>query len=223
MLERLKAGWEGDDRGRDGWMASLTRWTWVWVGSGRWWWTGKPGVLQSMGFPRVGHDWTEPKESTYKKTHNKSYHMCRNLEYTPFKVINLICMPTITISPQQCDGSSSQSSKKKKKNSWWTSLVAQWMRNYLWMQRIWVWSLIRDNSTCCRATKPMWHKYWAHVPETASHYYWAHMSQLLKYAQLKPVRHNKRILNTKMKMGCHSLQLEKALRRAIKMSQCSQK
>ena len=38
-------------------MASLTRWTWVWVNSGRWWWTGRPGVLQSMGLQRVGHDW----------------------------------------------------------------------------------------------------------------------------------------------------------------------
>ena len=43
--------------GWDGWMASLTRWTWVWVGSGSWWCTGKPGVLQSIGSSRVGHDW----------------------------------------------------------------------------------------------------------------------------------------------------------------------
>ena len=53
--ERLKAGGEGDDRGWDGWMASLTQW--VWVSSGNWWWTGRPGVLQSMGLQRVGHDW----------------------------------------------------------------------------------------------------------------------------------------------------------------------
>ena len=46
--ERLKVG-EGDNREWDGWMASLTWWTWVWVGSGSWWWTGKPGMLQSMG------------------------------------------------------------------------------------------------------------------------------------------------------------------------------
>ena len=50
--------WEekGNDRGWDGWMAALTRWTRVWVSSGSWWWTGKPGVLQSMGSQRVGHD-----------------------------------------------------------------------------------------------------------------------------------------------------------------------
>ena len=55
--ERLKAGGEGDDRGWDGWMASPTRWAWVWVNSGSWWWTGRPGVLWSMGSQRVGHDW----------------------------------------------------------------------------------------------------------------------------------------------------------------------
>ena len=51
------SGGEGDDRGWDGWMASLTRWTWVWVNSGSWWWTGRPGVLRFMGSQRVGHDW----------------------------------------------------------------------------------------------------------------------------------------------------------------------
>ena len=52
--ERLKAGGEGDNRGWDGWMASLTWWTWVWVSSGSWWWTGRPGMLQSVGSQRVG-------------------------------------------------------------------------------------------------------------------------------------------------------------------------
>ena len=55
--ERLKAGGKGDDRGWDGWMASPPRWTWVWVNSGSWWWTGRPGGLQSVGSHRVGHDW----------------------------------------------------------------------------------------------------------------------------------------------------------------------
>ena len=54
--ERLKAG-EGDDRGWDGWMTSLTRWTSVWAIFGSWWWTGKPGVLQSTGSQKVGHNW----------------------------------------------------------------------------------------------------------------------------------------------------------------------
>ena len=51
------AGGKGDNRGWDGWMASPTRWTWVWVNSGSWWWTGRPGVLWFMGLQRVGHDW----------------------------------------------------------------------------------------------------------------------------------------------------------------------
>ena len=51
------AGGEGDDRRWDGWMASLTRGTWVWVNSGSWWWTGRPGVLRFMGSQRVKHDW----------------------------------------------------------------------------------------------------------------------------------------------------------------------
>ena len=55
--ERLKAGGEGDNRGWDGWMASLTQWTWVWVSSGSWWRTGRPGLLQSLGSQHVGHDW----------------------------------------------------------------------------------------------------------------------------------------------------------------------
>ena len=54
--ERLKAGGEGDNRGWDGWMASPTQWTWVWVNSGSWWWTGRPGMLQFTGSQTVGHD-----------------------------------------------------------------------------------------------------------------------------------------------------------------------
>ena len=62
LREGLGAGGEGDDRGWDDWMASLTRWTWIWVNSGSWWWTGRPGVLRFMGSQRVGtrlSDWTE--------------------------------------------------------------------------------------------------------------------------------------------------------------------
>ena len=50
---------EGNNRGWDGWMASPTSWTWVWASSESWWWTGKPGVLQSIGLQRVRCDWTE--------------------------------------------------------------------------------------------------------------------------------------------------------------------
>ena len=57
MLGKIEDGRRGDDRGWDSWMASLTRWTWVWVNSRSWWWTGRPGMLQFMGSQGVGHDW----------------------------------------------------------------------------------------------------------------------------------------------------------------------
>ena len=56
--------WRREERGRqrwDGWMTPLTQWAWVWVNSGSWWWTGRPGVLQSMGSQRIGHDWAMKK------------------------------------------------------------------------------------------------------------------------------------------------------------------
>ena len=55
--EGLGAGGKGDDRGWDGWMASLTQWMWIWVNSGSWWWTGRPSVLRFMGSQRVGYAW----------------------------------------------------------------------------------------------------------------------------------------------------------------------
>ena len=62
--ERLKAGGERDDRGWEGWMTSLTQWTCVWVNSRSWWWTGRPGMLQSMGSQRVRHDWVTMKRKS---------------------------------------------------------------------------------------------------------------------------------------------------------------
>ena len=61
-------GRDGGDRGWDGWMASLTWWTWVWASSWSWWWIGKPGMLQSLGSQRVRHDRaTELNWNIYKK------------------------------------------------------------------------------------------------------------------------------------------------------------
>ena len=57
MLGKTEGGRRRDDRGWDGWMASRTQWTWVWVNSRSWWWTGRPDVLQSMESQRVGHNW----------------------------------------------------------------------------------------------------------------------------------------------------------------------
>ena len=71
--ERLETKREGRDRGWDGWMASLTQWTWVWANSGRWWRAGKPGMLQSMGLQRLGHDLaTEQQQSLFRT----SYQYC---------------------------------------------------------------------------------------------------------------------------------------------------
>ena len=67
--EGLGAGGEGDDRGWDGWMASLTWWTWVWVNSGSWWWTRRPDVLQFMGSQRVGHNWATELNWCWHKGH----------------------------------------------------------------------------------------------------------------------------------------------------------
>ena len=86
--ERWKTGGEGDDRGWDGWMASPTQWTWVWVDSGNWWWTRRPGMLQSMGSQRVGQDWEtdlnwtdEEKEGRSREENalRQSYHRKKSL------------------------------------------------------------------------------------------------------------------------------------------------
>ena len=83
---RLKAGGgEGDDRGQDGWMASLTQWTWVWANSRSWWWTGKPGMLQSMGLQRGRHDWATELNWTDPFPFVCSWLLC-------CKVVDHICM-----------------------------------------------------------------------------------------------------------------------------------
>ena len=70
--ERLKTGGEGDDTGWDGWMASPTQWTWVWASSRSWWWTGNPGMLQSMVLQRGKHDWANWTElNGNKRKQNK--------------------------------------------------------------------------------------------------------------------------------------------------------
>ena len=65
--EGLGAGGKGKDRGWDSWMASPTQWTWVWVDSRSWWWTGRPGMLRFMGSQRVGHDWATELNWTEEK------------------------------------------------------------------------------------------------------------------------------------------------------------
>ena len=85
--ERLKEGREGADRGWDGWMALPTRWTWVWVSSRSWWWTGKPSVLQSMGWQRVGHNWmTKLNRPDLKNegSHTKKFPTTKHTPLSPF-------------------------------------------------------------------------------------------------------------------------------------------
>ena len=87
--ERLKAGGEGDDRGWDGWMTSLTWWTWVWASSRSWWWTGKPCVLQqSLGSQRVGHAWvTELKYEKILLIYTQKMRFCHCLNSNGFRNI----------------------------------------------------------------------------------------------------------------------------------------
>ena len=79
--ERLKAGGEGANRGWDGWMASSPRWTWVWVDSGIWWWTGRPDMLRFMGSQRVRRDWVTELNWTrvdHRVTHLKIFAYKKN-------------------------------------------------------------------------------------------------------------------------------------------------
>ena len=73
--ERLQARGEGDDREWDGWVASPTQWTLVWVNSGSWWWTGRPGVLWFMGSHRVRHDWVTEVNWTDGEWINKVWYI----------------------------------------------------------------------------------------------------------------------------------------------------
>ena len=82
-----------DNRGRDGWVASLTHWTWVWTSSGTWWWTGNPGMLQFMGSQRVRHNWTTEQQLSSSHTiraqgenHSLDYtDLCRPSQYLAWR------------------------------------------------------------------------------------------------------------------------------------------
>ena len=78
-----KAGGEGNDRGWDDWMASLTQWTWVWVNSGYWWWTRRPGTLSFTGLQRLRHDWATELNWTVIHTHTMWYCYTKSLQLWP--------------------------------------------------------------------------------------------------------------------------------------------
>ena len=107
MLGGIRAGGEGDDRGWVGWMASRTRWTWVWVNSGSWWWTGRPGVLQFMGLQRVGHNWATELNWYHAKTTGQKKRE-REVHFTVFSLY----------SPKLKDFPSWQLNEKKAVMSW---------------------------------------------------------------------------------------------------------
>ena len=85
--EGLGAGGEGDDKGWDGWMASLTRWTWVWVSSRSCWCIGRPGELQPMGSQRIGHDWATELNWTELWTLYTAHYLVPQMShyYVPYK------------------------------------------------------------------------------------------------------------------------------------------
>ena len=85
--EGLGAGGEGDDGGWDGWMASPIRWTWVWVNSGSWWWTGRPGVLLFTGSQRVGHYWATELNWWQKLTQTPDKKHCEIVNECYFRIL----------------------------------------------------------------------------------------------------------------------------------------
>ena len=85
--EGLEAGREGDDRGWDGWMASPTRWTWVWVNSGSWWWTGRPGMLRFTGSQRGKHNWVT--ELNWTELYWASFHVLTCQSYIFVKTLHI--------------------------------------------------------------------------------------------------------------------------------------
>ena len=99
--ERLKAGGEGDDRGWDGWMASLTRWTWVWASSRGWWWTGRPGMLRSIGVAK-SRTWLSDWTTTIFHTSCLSVHLLMDLRIV--SIFWLINNPVVSICVQVLSG-----------------------------------------------------------------------------------------------------------------------
>ena len=102
--EGLGAGGEGDDRGWDGWMAPLTQWTWLWVNSRSWWWTGRPGVLWYMGLQRVGHDWVTDLIWSECMCFNATLSICLTLSF-PHCIYKSILYVYISILALQIDSS----------------------------------------------------------------------------------------------------------------------
>ena len=134
--EGLGAGGEGDDRGWDGWMASLTQWTWVWANSGSWWWTGRPGVLRFMGSQRVGHNWatelnwTEGLARVRGSGSNYLPTILRVLQYFRCRSWILALLPYVSISLKWESWAERQTSRRREPLLWWASACAN--SRWLW-------------------------------------------------------------------------------------------
>ena len=99
---------KGDDRGWDGWMVSLTQWTWVWVNSGSWWWTGRPGALQFMGSQRVSDDW-ETELNWDDRCSAKHYHC----DYHFMMYVGQIMVYTLNLHSTVCQLYMNKSGRKR--------------------------------------------------------------------------------------------------------------
>ena len=102
ILRKVEGRGEGENRGWDGWMASLTQWTWVWVNSRSWWWTESPGVLQSMESQRVRHDWatelnwTECIAKVKVKVGQLCPTLCNTMNYTVHGILQAGILEWVT-------------------------------------------------------------------------------------------------------------------------------
>ena len=148
--ERLKVGEEGHNKGWDGWMASPTRWIWVWASSGSWWWTGRPRVLQSMGSPRVGQDWTTTDMvDDFPAVLNIKTEQCKRLwgqmKWIKTGIRLTYPAPSVGRRKHQTHGTPVFSyNLTKKVEIWRTSLAFQWPRIRFLRQGVRVPSLIGD-------------------------------------------------------------------------------
>ena len=115
ILEGIGGRGEGDDRGWDGWMASPTRWAWIWVNSGSSWWTGRPGMLRFMGSQRVRHDWATELNWTELKTATLSPNEFHHSEEKPPPPIAPGGLPYL------------ERSLRRLRTSWRASFPAAWL------------------------------------------------------------------------------------------------
>ena len=130
--ERLKAGGEGDDRGWDGGIASPTQRTWVWVNSQSWWWTGKPGVLQSTGLQRVRHNWVT--ELSWTCEQKRLAHPCQRLGASLLALMQFACNAGDTGNAGSIFGSKDPLEESMRTRSSIPAWIIPWAEEPGWLQ-----------------------------------------------------------------------------------------